>query len=38
MGGLIAEIDLEGRELGEVVQAWLDANAATWQAWTTCAG
>jgi glycine betaine/proline transport system substrate-binding protein len=38
MGGLIAAIDLEGRDLGEVVQEWLDANEPTWQAWTTCAG
>ena len=38
MGGLIAAIDLEGRDLGEVVQEWLDANEETWQAWTACAG
>ena len=37
MGGLIAAIDLEGRDLGEVVQEWLDANEDTWQAWTACA-
>jgi glycine betaine/proline transport system substrate-binding protein len=37
MGGLIASVDLEGRELGEVVQEWLDANQDAWQAWTACA-
>ena len=31
-------VDLEGREVGEVVQEWLDANQATWQTWTACAG
>jgi ABC-type proline/glycine betaine transport system substrate-binding protein len=31
MGGLIASLDLE---VGEVVQKWLDANEATWKAWT----
>jgi glycine betaine/proline transport system substrate-binding protein len=38
MGNLIAEVDLEGREVSEVVQEWLDANQATWQPWTACAG
>ena len=38
MGNLIAEVDLEGREVAEVVQEWLDANQDTWQPWTACAG
>jgi glycine betaine/proline transport system substrate-binding protein len=38
MGNLIAAVDLEGRELSEVVQEWLDANQDVWQPWTACAG
>jgi glycine betaine/proline transport system substrate-binding protein len=38
MGNLIAEVDLEGREVSEVVQEWLDGNQETWKAWTACAG
>ena len=38
MGNLIAEVDLEGREVSEVVQEWLDQNQETWKAWTACAG
>jgi ABC-type proline/glycine betaine transport system substrate-binding protein len=38
MGNLIAEIDLDGRELTEVVQEWLDANQDSWQPWAACAG
>jgi glycine betaine/proline transport system substrate-binding protein len=38
MGNLIAEVDLEGRQVSEVVQEWLDANQDTWKAWAACAG
>jgi glycine betaine/proline transport system substrate-binding protein len=38
MGNLIAEVDLEGREVSEVVQEWLDANQDVWQPWAACAG
>ena len=38
MGGLIAAVDLEGREVAEVVQEWLDQNQDVWQPWTACAG
>jgi ABC-type proline/glycine betaine transport system substrate-binding protein len=38
MGNLIAEVDLEGRDLSEVVQEWLDSNQDGWQSWTACAG
>ena len=38
MGNLIAEVDLEGREVGEVVQEWLEQNQDVWQSWTACAG
>jgi hypothetical protein len=37
-GNLIAEVDLEGRDLAEVVQEWRDANQEAWQPWTACAG
>ncbi len=36
MGNLVAEVDLEGKDLNDVVGAWMDANKDTWQAWTTC--
>ncbi len=36
MGGLIAQVDLEGKSVEEVVQGWLDANQDVWQAWTKC--
>jgi glycine betaine/proline transport system substrate-binding protein len=38
MGGLIAAVDLEGREVAEVVQEWLDQNQDVWKPWTACAG
>ena len=38
MGQLVAEVDLEGKSVDEVVDAWMDANEATWQSWTTCGG
>jgi len=34
----MAETDRERREVGEVVQEWLDANEDNWQVWTGCAG
>ena len=36
MGNMIAEIDLDGRDLNEVVAEWMDQNKDTWQSWTTC--
>ena len=38
MGGLIVQVDLEGREVNDVVQEWLDANKDAWKPWTACAG
>ena len=38
MGNLIGEVDLEGREVGEVVQEWLDKNEDVWRPWAACAG
>jgi glycine betaine/proline transport system substrate-binding protein len=33
MSALIGEVDLEDKELQDVVTAWLDDNQATWNAW-----
>jgi glycine betaine/proline transport system substrate-binding protein len=33
MGGLITQIDLNGKKLEEVVSAWMTANETRWQAW-----
>ena len=30
---MILEIDVDGRDLDEVVQEWVDANEATWRKW-----
>jgi glycine betaine/proline transport system substrate-binding protein len=36
MGEMIGEVDLEGRDLEEVVEEWMENNAETWAAWTQC--
>ena len=36
MGNMVAEVDLDGRDLNEVVGDWMDQNKDTWQAWTSC--
>ncbi len=36
MGQLVAEVDLEGKSVDEVVDAWMADNEATWQSWTAC--
>lgn len=33
MGGLIAQVDLDGKSVEDVVNAWMDANEATWKPW-----
>ncbi|MEZ5591241.1 MAG: ABC transporter substrate-binding protein [Gammaproteobacteria bacterium] len=33
MSQMIVEVDLEGKDQDAVVQAWMDANQARWQAW-----
>lgn len=38
MGQLVAEVDLDGKTVEDVVAAWMAANEPTWQAWTTCGG
>lgn len=37
-GALWAQVDLEGMEVEEVVQGWLDANAERWKEWQACQG
>jgi hypothetical protein len=34
MGNLIVQVDLENREVDQVVQEWLEQNEATWKPWT----
>jgi glycine betaine/proline transport system substrate-binding protein len=34
MGGMVAEVDLEGRKTKEVVEEWLDNNGSVWKKWT----
>jgi glycine betaine/proline transport system substrate-binding protein len=36
MGGMVGEVDLDGKSVEEVVEAWLEANRDTWSAWTQC--
>ena len=33
MGGLITEVDLDGKKVEDVVAAWMAANEPRWQAW-----
>ncbi|HKI65590.1 MAG TPA: ABC transporter substrate-binding protein, partial [Burkholderiales bacterium] len=33
MGQMISDIDLDGKKLDDVVNAWMDANQARWKAW-----
>lgn len=33
MGAMIAEVDLEGKKVEEVVEAWMAANEPVWKAW-----
>ncbi len=34
MSALVGKVDLEGMSVDEVVAEWMDANKATWEAWT----
>ncbi len=36
MGALITEVDLNGKKITDVVDAWLKANESTWKPWTAC--
>jgi glycine betaine/proline transport system substrate-binding protein len=33
IGGLIGEVDLEGKKLEDVVASWMKVNEATWRGW-----
>ncbi|WP_424929980.1 ABC transporter substrate-binding protein [Amaricoccus tamworthensis] len=33
MGGLVSEVDLDGKSVDEVVAAWMSANESTWKSW-----
>ena len=36
VGGMIGQVDLEGRELGDVVNDWIAENESVWQEWIAC--
>lgn len=36
MGTMVGEVDLDGKSVEDVVEAWLNANKDTWSAWTQC--
>ena len=36
MGTMVGEVDLDGKKVDDVVEAWLTDNKGTWQAWTQC--
>jgi len=36
MGELIAQVDLEGRDVDQVVASWVKDNESTWRGWTHC--
>ncbi len=36
IGGMVGEVDLEGKKVKDVVKSWLEANEPTWKAWTQC--
>ena len=38
MGALIVEVDLDGKSVDEVVEAWIQGNKSTWKKWGACAG
>ncbi len=36
MGGMVGEVDLEGKKVDAVVEAWIKNNKAKWSKWTEC--
>lgn len=36
MGTMVGEVDLDGKSVEDVVEAWMNANKDTWSAWTQC--
>ncbi len=35
MSAMVGEVDLDGKSIDDVVDAWMDANEARWQGWIT---
>jgi glycine betaine/proline transport system substrate-binding protein len=33
LGGLAGQVDLDGKSIEEVAEAWVNANEAKWRAW-----
>ena len=38
IGAMIGEVDLDGKSVDDVVEAWIEANRSTWKEWGACAG
>ncbi len=38
IGAMIIEVDLDGKSVDDVVEAWIVANKSTWRKWGACAG
>ena len=38
IGAMIGEVDLDGKSVDDVVEAWIKANESTWKKWGACAG
>jgi glycine betaine/proline transport system substrate-binding protein len=36
MGEMVGEVDLDGKKVDDVVEAWITNNKDAWQAWTQC--
>ncbi len=36
MGGMVGEVDLDGKSVEDVVENWLNNNKDTWSVWTQC--
>jgi ABC-type proline/glycine betaine transport system substrate-binding protein len=34
VNGFAKEVDVDGKAVADVAQAWVDANEATWKPWT----
>jgi glycine betaine/proline transport system substrate-binding protein len=36
IGGMVGDVDLDGKKVEDVVEAWIKANEPTWKSWTQC--
>jgi glycine betaine/proline transport system substrate-binding protein len=36
IGEMIGEVDLEGKDVDQVVEAWISKNKDRWKKWTEC--